>query len=1201
MQQRVAINLFGQFELRLDGVPVRLPTRKVEAILALLAIEPDVALSRSTLAALLWPGQPDAQARSSLRQAIFRLKTALEPSDALVVTPGWIKLYGDRIARDIDALDRVDAVSALPLGQPLEGMSGFESEIEDRLDAARADLRARLMARLERAEAAALSGRRFSDLESLARRHLVLDGYDEHALRMLMTALWRQGRRNAALELFRETGRRIRADLSVSVDPSTTALYEEIRAEPPASEDRTQPAIATAPRAPTASPPDREADATLPHLRHVAVMHIVSDRLLAALRHRDPEDAEAASREASDAIERAVRREGGLVQGRAGHRLSCIFGVDRPDESPALSATFAAFEIARLDCAVGVDTSRALIGDDRGGSPAVHLAQTLAEAAASGDVLLTDRVAAACCGAFSFTAAAPLQSDGQAPVPVWQLVGEILSRGSFDIRKARGLTPFIGRERELDEVHALAAAAGPRAVAITGEAGIGKSRFVHEALTRLGPVHLLRVQFHSSEIGGGIARFASVLASLIGDRVADDPVTALDAVIPDPTLRRRIAPVEALFATRDDTGGTGEMPRSLHLQAIADALLLAVQLLAGRDAVLLIEDAHWADEDGATLAHRIVRSLDRDGPLVIVTLRPGADLNLSTVTGLRALTLAPLSEAESIRLLAHLGRDASGDITARSGGVPLFLEEIARLDPALDGEDRPVPETVASLLTRRIDALPPHLRRTIEAAAILGSEPADDLLQPLSGLRPDAYEAAIAELADGDLLYRIRSLPQRVYGFKHALVQEAAYQAIPTGRRKDLHARVVDLRHADWRAGDKTLSAMLAHHALESDQFAKAVELALCATEQAVARSSYPLANAMLAIALQSARALPPTPEHRRTEAQILAWQRPLHPLAHTETMWQNLKRSREIARDLGDDRLLVDACIHLSYYTSDNGRFPASLTYCDEAAAAADRIGDRTLQAEAAMVRARSYFAQGKFAATLAALEKVGSFWDDRTRERGDFVLTRYVFLRHLQTCCHAALGHAEMAVRRGRELVTAGQATGRPVDLFVAFLSLGEVLAAADRREDAMRIFARSAEVARDSELLHFVQWADTRSAELALQPPGLQTTEAEAEAQLLAAVRSEELSLFIRLSAEAALACHAFRDAPDVDPARLEALLPRVREVDLPAVELRILDTLARSDPDGTRGWAAAAGTIRAAQEYAPCILSDEDAMALLQATG
>lgn len=1198
MENHVGINLFGQFEVRLDGVPVRMPTRKVEAILALLAIEPDVALSRSTLAGMLWPGQPDAQARASLRQAIFRLKTTLEPSDALEVTSGWVKLRSDRIERDIDAAGHGGAVSALPIGAPLDGMSGFEPEIEDRLDAARAELRAHLIKWLEEAESEALAARRFADLESLARRHLVLDGYDESALRMLMTALWRQGRRNAALDVFRETSQRIRADLSVSVDPSTTALYQEIRAQPAAPKDRRQTAVTPEMAEPPASPTGPPAETNLPHLRHVAVMHVVSDRLLAALRNRDPEDAEAASRAASDAIEQVVRREGGLIAGRAGHRLSCVFGVDRPDESPALSATFAAYEIARLDCAVGIDASRALIGGESDSYPAAHLAQILAEAAAPGDALCTDRVAASCCGAFSFTAAELAQAGEAEPLSVWRLTGEILSRGSFDIRKARGLTPFVARESEIDEVSALAAQAGPRAVAITGEAGIGKSRFVHETLMRLGPVQLLRIQFHPNEVGGGIARFASVLASLLGDRVADDPGASLDAAIPDATLRRRIAPVEALFAARGATLESVEMPRGVRLQAIADALLLAIQFLVGRDSILLVEDAHWADDDGAMLVERILRSLDRDCPLVIVTLRPGSGVNLSGIAGLRSMTLAPLSEAESVRLLALLGRDASGDITARSGGVPLFLEEIARLGTMPNNGSQSVPETLAGLLTRRIDALPPHLRRTIEAAAVLGAEPADDLLQPLSGLRPEAYEAAITQLADGDLLFRIRSVPQRVYGFKHALVQEAAYQAIPTKRRKELHAKIVELRENDWRAGDKSLSAMLAHHALESGQPAKAVELAISATEEAVAQSFYPLADKMLGLALKAAVSLEPTEANRRLEAQILMRQRPLAwPLSKLEELDGSLARSEAIARELDDQNLIADVCVQRAYRHTDDGQIAKALAFCDTASVAALSAGSDDLLAESVLARCQTFTFQGRMSSALSAIASRRNYWNDRKMHRGDLVVTRYVMLQHLLIRAHAALGESRTALDCARNMIEASQATKRPIDKYKTFLAVGVMLSCARCQDAAAEAFKSALTISREMEFSNYVYTAEAQLAELALKIGA--STDAEHILDRLLAIKAGGLNPIPRLSAKAALLCHRLDHGGCSDLSQIKNLLERVREVDLPLVELRILETLARSDPKGTHAWAAAAQTILAEEGYAPCEFSDDEVKALMEA--
>lgn len=126
--KKLSINLFGVFEVRIDGVPIRMPTRRVGLIMALLALNPDKALSRSYLAALIWPEQQDAQARSSLRQAIFRLRSALgaDHSGAIETTSGWLRLRREAIELDIDALEGdVTPQTEAPSGLPLDGLSGF--------------------------------------------------------------------------------------------------------------------------------------------------------------------------------------------------------------------------------------------------------------------------------------------------------------------------------------------------------------------------------------------------------------------------------------------------------------------------------------------------------------------------------------------------------------------------------------------------------------------------------------------------------------------------------------------------------------------------------------------------------------------------------------------------------------------------------------------------------------------------------------------------------------------------------------------------------------------------------------------------------------------------------------------------------------------------------------------------------------------
>lgn len=1195
MVHQIAVNLFGQFEVRLGGVPVRMPTRKVELILALLAIEPDVAFSRSTLAGLLWPGQPDAQARASLRQAIFRLKTALEPSDALQVTSGWIKLRGNRVKRDIDALDHGAAASALPIGTPLEGLSGYEAEIENRLDAARAELRARLMRWLGDAQAEALSARRFADLETLARRHLVLDSYDEGALRMLMTALWRQGRRNAALEVFRETSQRIRLDLSVSVAPATAALHQEIRTHPDLREDQEETAAKVEASAETAEP---STEPPLPHLRHIAVAHIVSDRLLAALRNRDPEDAEAASRAASEAIERVVRREGGMIAGRAGHRLSCVFGANRPDESPALSAALAAFEIARLDCAVGIDAARALVGGESDSYPAAHLAQFLAETAVPGAVIITEAVADACRGAFLLEKTEVRQAEGSAIEDAWRLTGEVISRGGFDIRKARGLTPLVGRETEVEAILSVAALSGPRAVAITGEAGIGKSRLVHDCLLRLDPPQLLRVQFLPNETGGGIGRFTPMLATLLQNGDVDDPMGALRDAMPDEALRTRVAPAAVLLAKPGPVSTDADLktPIDVRIQALADAFLVAIQVLASRDAVLLVEDAHWADDDGALLLERVLRSLDRDGPLVIVTFRPGRALNLTGWSDLRTINLAPLTETEAARLLALLDRDGSGDIAARSGGVPLFLEELARADemPGPAGLQQ-IPETLTGLLSRRIDALPPHLRRTIEAAAVLGSEPADDLLLPLSGLGTDAYEAAISQLADGDLLFRIRSVPQRVYGFKHALVQEAAYQAIPTRRRKALHARIVAEVEPAWRAGDMSVCAMLASHAERAGQPRQAVDFAFAAAKEAISNYAHSHAERLLDLAERCLRELAGGDSANRLKLQVQQLRLPiLAAHADAKGLQSALSSALVLARDLGDEDAIVHLSLHAGFaYQHTNPDL--ALLNIDRVREIGERRGDALLTREAAHCSCQILSFQGRMREAVAAIHDHVDAWSDDWAERDEYLVSRYVMNQYLLCRSNAGLGASHPAARHARQCVLAATTNDHPVDRYIAALALGDLFCHAERAGHGAAAYKIATDISSHRNLALFNIFAEAHCGIAELE-----TANADRGKDRLRSVlgRDEvEPDPVVRLEVETALLVNEVDRDGSYDLDAIKNTLSRVRHIRLPALELRLLEALAKCEPAGP--WAAAASAIRAQEMYAACSLSDAEADALIEA--
>ncbi|WP_319531937.1 AAA family ATPase [uncultured Cohaesibacter sp.] len=743
---KLKINLFGMFEARAQGVPLRLPTRRVELILALLALSPDKAISRSYLATLLWPEQEAAQARGSLRQALFRLRGALgaDHEAALEATTGWVKLRREAITLDTDAMAEDNASSdAVPDGIPLDGLSGFEPEIEELIDTARADLRRQLCAWHAAAATRAEAEHRYVDLEGHARRQLALEPYDEAALRDLMNALWRQGRRNSALSVFRQTSRRIREDLSVSVETETSSLYAEIRGSGELrDEDETQSdqaamreELKTAEIEPAVlaesgtSPSTTENNEDGPvHLRHLAVIHVRSERLRIALRDPDPESADAASRRAVHDISLVVDREGGEIIGHAGHQLSAVFGARRPDESPALSAALAGFEIAGLDCAVGIHAGASLVGTQSGTFPLVLLAQALSAAAVAGEVRITAEVEASCHGAFEFAEADAVPGeDGTKGAATWRIRREKSARSGFDIRKARGLSNFCGRKEELTVLADVATMGGSRVAVIIGAAGIGKSRLAHEFLNHHEPQTLLRVQFARSGPGGGLSCFAGMLRFLLDIDPERKSPPLSELLPPDlfpPEISGKIAPaLGSILGQADQERSWLDLSRGHRFQALADVLLTVMEAFAGSNCVLLVEDAHWADEEAELLLERLVLSLGVASPMLIITRRPGKAESWLGQEHVKALTLRPLAMDDAAGLLETLDLPSSTQATIleRSEGVPLFLEELLRaavsdktlLNTAEDVTDRlsHIPVGLRGILSFRIDALPGPARR----------------------------------------------------------------------------------------------------------------------------------------------------------------------------------------------------------------------------------------------------------------------------------------------------------------------------------------------------------------------------------------------------------------------------------------------------------------------------------------------------------
>jgi adenylate cyclase len=397
------------------------------------------------------------------------------------------------------------------------------------------------------------------------------------------------------------------------------------------------------------------------------------------------------------------------------------------------------------------------------------------------------------------------------------------------LRRRRSESSLVGRAWELNTVTAILEEAIDGVgcvVTIVGPAGIGKSRLVREAAAFAAgrgvavftsyceshasdiPFHvvarLLRAGLEISDLDGGAAR------TRVGDRFPGaDPE---DLVLFDDLLSIR-DPAVALPDIAPDA-------RRRRLTALINSASLALQ----EPAVYVIEDAHWIDEVSESMLAEFLAVIPQTPSLVLITHRPEYRGALARVSGAQTLALRPLSDAHTSALTAELlGADSSiaglaAQVAARAAGNPFFVEEMVRdltERGVLNGrrgayvcesrvDDVSVPGTLQAAIAARIDRLNPAAKRTLCAAAVIGSRFAPDLLEPLK------IDPALAELVQAELIDQVMFTPRTEYAFRHPLIRTVAYESQLKSDRAELHRRLAAAIEARGVADES--AALIAEH-----------------------------------------------------------------------------------------------------------------------------------------------------------------------------------------------------------------------------------------------------------------------------------------------------------------------------------------------------------------------------------------------------
>ncbi len=564
----------------------------------------------------------------------------------------------------------------------------------------------------------------------------------------------------------------------------------------------------------------------------------------------------------------AVNRLGGHVLKRLGDGLMALFGYPHAQENDAERAVRAALAIQRalgemnarnaakgasqLSARIGLESGPVVVeatGEVFGEAP--NIAARVQGLAEPGTVLVTANVQRQTAGLFVAEDRGACELKGvPAPVTLYRIV-----RASGGRRTgARTLTPLVGREEELRLLRRRwdRAVRGEGQLAlIVGEPGIGKSRLVEEFRATLGETPHTFVELSSSQLlqntplhpiaEWGRQRFG---ADEPGDRRLADLENTLRLIGLDPAeYAPLIAPLVDIPLPEERAAKFA--PEELRRRQLT---ALVTWFLAGarsQPAALAFEDLHWADPTTLDLMARLAERGAQAPLLVIGTARPEFRPPWSLRSHHTAISLSPLDRADVAQMVGEiasrhaLSNEVIEGVSDRTGGVPLFVEEVTRLllERGVEGGAQAIPPTLQQSLAARLDRLG-EAREIAQIGAVLGRDFAYPLLRAVAGVADPGLQTALDRLADADLLFTEGAPPQATYRFKHALIQDAAYESLLKSRRQTLHKRAAEtLRDDPDRATAEP--EIVAHHFTEAGLDDLAIEWWGKAGDQALRRSAF--------------------------------------------------------------------------------------------------------------------------------------------------------------------------------------------------------------------------------------------------------------------------------------------------------------------------------------------------------------------------
>jgi class 3 adenylate cyclase/predicted ATPase len=673
-------------------------------------------------------------------------------------------------------------------------------------------------------------------------------------------------------------------------------------------------------------------------------------------------------------------------------------------------------------------------------------------------------------------------------VRAWHVVRPSQAISRFEAAHRFGLTPLVGREDEVELVYRCwqqAKLGDGQIVLLSGEAGIGKSRIMEVLQARIGAEAHTRLRYQCSTYHANSALYPLITqirqaARIEREDTAEQRLDKLESLLARSRKQlEQAAPLMAalLSIPSGDRYPPSDMTAKVQKEKLLEVLVEQVAGLAARQPVLMLfEDIHWIDPSSLELLGRAVERARRERLLIVASFRPDFTPPWAGDPQVTVINLSRLNRRQSTVMAERVagGRTLPAQvleqIVAKTDGLPLFIEELTKMVLAsglleertgrfvLTGPLPPlaIPATLEDSLMARLERLA-AAKDVAQLAATLGRAFSHEVLAAVSPLSEGDLQAGLLDLVDAGLLYRRRLFPNSMYEFKHALVQEAAYQSLLKSTRQDYHRRIAQVLEERFLETWQTQPELLAHHFTAAGLPERAIRYWQRAGHLAAERSANIEAIAHFSKGLQELSSLTDTPERARQE---LALQIGLTgPLIAAKgygapEMERTFTRALELCEQVGETSQIFPVMYGRFAFHQVKGQVAKAYELAKEYLRLAQRQDSDFLIMLGHSLLGQSLFHVGEPTLTRVHLEQTIALYDPEQHRPLTFLYgmdVRIAALNYL-TLALWQLGFVEQAQARSCEAIGQAQELSHMNSLGAAF-TFGAIVQAFTKRWDQAR----------------------------------------------------------------------------------------------------------------------------------------------------